>query len=94
MDIVELAGMCGGFALLRCHVLPPVFLCLTHASAHWNLQFGNLGSLNLYLSSICTVNPQIYVGWQFAHSLDTRAELLREASPDYLHSRSRLSALY
>jgi len=34
MDIVELAGMCGGFALLRCHVLPPVFLCLTHASAH------------------------------------------------------------
>lgn len=39
-------------------------------------------------STVYTIKPQIYICWHFALSLDTCAELLCEASPACLHSRS------
>lgn len=82
------SGTRGGFALLRCHVPPPAFWQLMHASASQKPQIWNLGSLNLYLSSVCTMNPQIYIWWQFAHSLDARAELSCVARPGCVCGRT------
>lgn len=86
------SGTRGGFALLRCHVPSLAFWQLMHASASRKPQVWNLGTLNLYLSSIYTINSQIYIWWQFAHGLDARAELLRAARPACVRGRRRPAA--